>query len=309
MLFLLSLSVIVTIISIGLNFNTEQYNGIRPTSGRGRFWWLEILLLGITLLNLFIVIFLISGKSLPLKDKKGLKVPLQGRTQKPNAEHEIDWRAMAKQIAHEIKNPLTPLKLGVQLLEKSWRDKDPNFSKKFEKFSQSFIEQIESLSLIASEFSNFAKMPDITFEDVNLKEVIRGAIDIYEKLPELSITFKDKTEVPVYIKANTEQLLRIFNSLIKNAIEAIPDYRKGIIEIILERADERAKIQIKDNGNGIHPDLHGIIFRPNFTTKSSGTGLGLAFVKQAVENMMGKVDFETQQNTGTTFYISIPIAS
>src|SRR5690606_31057871 len=102
------------------------------------------------------------------------------------SERESAWREMAKQVAHEIKNPLTPLKLGVQLLEKSWKEKDPNFEKKFEKFTKSFIEQIESLSFIASEFSNFAKMPETGFEDVNVKEVLERSVELYSKVNELT---------------------------------------------------------------------------------------------------------------------------
>ena len=224
------------------------------------------------------------------------------------SERESAWREMAKQVAHEIKNPLTPLKLGVQLLDKSWREKDPNFDKKFEKFSKSFIEQIESLSLIASEFSNFAKMPDTPFENVNITRLIEKTIDLFDQTEDLEIIYTLRTDKDIIVRGGKDHLLRIFNNLLKNAIEAIPEYRKGIIEIKLEASGKNAFIEITDNGKGIPEKLQESIFNHNFTTKSSGTGLGLAFVKQAIENMYGSIRFETEQNKGTTFYIVLPLA-
>ncbi|MBC7915048.1 MAG: HAMP domain-containing histidine kinase [Pyrinomonadaceae bacterium] len=223
------------------------------------------------------------------------------------SERESAWREMAKQVAHEIKNPLTPLKLGVQLLDKSWKAKDPNFDKKFEKFSKSFIEQIDSLSLIASEFSNFAKMPDTPFENVNLNDIIQKTIDLFEQTEDLEITYFAVSNVVV--RGGKDHLLRIFNNLIKNAIEAIPDFRKGNIRISLETKGNCAFIQLSDNGKGIADNLQGSIFNHNFTTKSSGTGLGLAFVKQAIENMYGTIEFKTELNKGTTFNIKLPLAT
>ena len=174
--------------------------------------------------------------------------------------------------------------------------------------SSAFIEQIESLSHIASEFSNFAKMPVTTYENVNVKEIIERSIEIYSKLNDLYISFEDQAGANLIVKGDRDQLLRLFNNLIKNAIEAIPDYRDGNISILLKQEDGQAKVEVKDNGKGIPEALRERIFHPNFTTKSSGTGLGLAFVKQAVENMMGTISYETEPEKGTTFYISIPLA-
>ncbi|HEY1025343.1 MAG TPA: ATP-binding protein, partial [Sphingobacteriaceae bacterium] len=225
------------------------------------------------------------------------------------SERESAWREMAKQIAHEIKNPLTPLKLGVQLLEKSWMEKDPNFDKKFEKFSKSFIEQIESLSLIASEFSNFAKMPDTVLSRVDLKEIIARSVEVYQQLEQIDINFSDLTADDVFVMGDKDQLLRSFNNLIKNSIEAIPDGVRGNIHISLESVDGLVTVIFEDNGNGIPENVRERIFMPNFTTKSSGTGLGLAFVKQAIENMGGVIDYRTELGNGTTFYLTIPIGS
>ena len=225
------------------------------------------------------------------------------------SERESAWREMAKQVAHEIKNPLTPLKLGVQLLDKSWKENDPNFNIKFEKFTKSFIEQIESLAHIASEFSSFAKMPDTVLEKVNLSEIIQKAIEIYKKSDEHIIAFHDKTSIDTIVKADKDQLMRCFNNLIKNAVEARSELRPGIIQIFVHCANNQIFIEVRDNGIGIPESLKSRIFVPNFTTKSSGTGLGLAFVKQAVENMDGSIRFETENDTGTTFFIKLPLVS
>lgn len=223
------------------------------------------------------------------------------------SERESAWREMAKQVAHEIKNPLTPLKLGLQLLEKSWRDKDPKFDQKFERFSKSFVEQIESLSSIASEFSAFAKMPDTRIVRLNLFDMLSQAVTIFKQMDNISIDYHP-TETPFYINADRDQLLRCFNNLLKNAIEAMPPHRQGVIIINYEISDNNILLSIKDNGKGIPENMREKIFEPNFTTKSSGTGLGLAFVKNSIENAGGKVWFETKLDIGTTFFFSLPTA-
>ena len=231
---------------------------------------------------------------------------LENNAQKlAQSERESAWREMAKQVAHEIKNPLTPLKLGLQLLEKSWRDKDPKFDIKFERFSKSFVEQIESLSSIASEFSSFAKMPDTHLEKINVLEMLGQAVIIFVQMDNIKITYQPPEE-PFYIMADRDQLLRCFNNLLKNAIEAAPHDRFGIIEINYLITAKSILLSIKDNGSGIPENMREKIFEPNFTTKSSGTGLGLAFVKNSIENANGKVWFDTVPGIGTTFYLSLP---
>jgi len=221
------------------------------------------------------------------------------------SERESAWREMAKQVAHEIKNPLTPLKLGLQLLEKSWRDKDPKFDMKFERFSKSFVEQIESLSSIASEFSAFAKMPDTKMERIDLFETLGQAVIIFKHMDNIRISYEPPA-IPFIVSADRDQLLRCFNNLLKNAIEAMPPERFGLIDIIYDITPDNILLKIQDNGNGIPENLREKIFEPNFTTKSSGTGLGLAFVKNSIENAGGKVWYITVINEGTTFYLEFP---
>lgn len=225
------------------------------------------------------------------------------------SEREIAWREMAKQVAHEIKNPLTPLKLGIQMLDRSWRDKDINFDDKFQKFSKSFLEQIDSLSRIASEFSNFAKMPELKLEEVNLLYVLNRATQVYGQMEGIKIITNENELKNHLILADKDQLLRSFNNLLKNAIEAATDDKEGIITINGIVTNNKIEVTIKDNGSGIPESLRDRIFVPNFTTKSSGTGLGLAFVKQAIENMGGIIYFTTEINIGTTFHIILPLVN
>lgn len=228
-------------------------------------------------------------------------------TKLARSERESAWREMAKQVAHEIKNPLTPLKLGVQLLEKSWREKDPNFELKFNKFSKSFIEQIDSLSKIASEFSNFAKMPDTKLEQTSVLQVIEQAREVFKTAENVEINVINKASISIHVMADRDQLLRTFNNLFKNAIEASDGNATCLITVLIYHDSHDAWIEIKDNGKGIPDLLQDKIFVPNFTTKTSGTGLGLAFVKQAVENAGGNISFTSVSGKGTTFYLNFPL--
>ncbi|WP_240186971.1 sensor histidine kinase [Pedobacter nanyangensis] len=223
------------------------------------------------------------------------------------SERESAWREMAKQVAHEIKNPLTPLKLGVQLLEKSWKENDPNFEKKFASFNKSFVEQIDSLATIASEFSNFAKMPDTKLEDIALVPIIEQAKEVFSSVDHVEIHVLNRSNKEIQVLGDKDQLLRSFNNLFKNAIEAADGKEKCVIKVHIANDEKQAFVEVEDNGKGIDPSLHSSIFRANFTTKSSGTGLGLAFVKQAIENAGGKVEFTSVLNNGTIFYLTFPL--
>ena len=223
------------------------------------------------------------------------------------SERESAWREMAKQVAHEIKNPLTPLKLGVQLLEKAWKDKDPNFEKKFATFNRSFIEQIDSLATIASEFSNFAKMPDTKLAHIELFPIIQQARDVFSATDNVEINIVNKIKRKIVVLGDKDQLLRSFNNLFKNAIEAAESDVKCVIKVHLSNDEDYVFVEVQDNGKGIDANLQSNIFKANFTTKSSGSGLGLAFVKQAIENAGGKVDFASSADKGTTFYLVFPL--
>ncbi|MGZ3834367.1 MAG: sensor histidine kinase, partial [Mucilaginibacter sp.] len=161
---------------------------------------------------------------------------------------------------------------------------------------------------IASEFSAFAKMPDTRIERMDIFSALTQAVTIFKQMDNIKILFQ-APGTPFYINDDRDQLLRCFNNLLKNAIEAMPQGRSGLIEINYLITSKNILLSVKDNGNGIPENLREKIFEPNFTTKSSGTGLGLAFVKNSIENAGGKVWFETIIGTGTTFYFSLPEAS
>lgn len=222
------------------------------------------------------------------------------------SERENAWREMAKQVAHEIKNPLTPLKLGVQLLERSWNEKDPNFEKKFANFNKSFIEQIDSLANIASEFSNFAKMPDTKLEQVDLLPVIEKAINIFKHTEFVRIILTNQSKKLIKVLGDKDQLLRTFNNLFKNSIEAAKADKRMLIKVNISESNDHIIVAVSDNGKGIEVGQQAAIFMPNFTTKTSGTGLGLAFVKQAIENAGGSVSFTSDPEKGTTFLLNFP---
>lgn len=226
-----------------------------------------------------------------------------------NAEREYAWREMAKQIAHEIKNPLTPMKLGIQQLTRSYKENDPRFEARFYKVSNSFIEQINSLSKIATEFSNFAKLPDTHIVKINMIEKINKSANVFHNSHNTHIKVINNTDYEkLFVLGDKDQLLRTFNNLIKNSIEASIGRKKHLISIILEHVDgNHIKIIVKDNGMGIPKEVIPKIFQPNFTTKSSGTGLGLAFVKKTIESMNGDISFVTFEGIGTTFTIILPI--
>lgn len=225
------------------------------------------------------------------------------------SERESAWREMAKQVAHEIKNPLTPLKLGMQHLEKSWKDRDPSFESRFKRFSASFIEQIDSLTHIASEFSDFAKMPDTQLDAVDLIDTIQKSAHVFKSSFNVSIKIVNLIDDgDTVVQGDRDQLLRMFNNLIKNAIEASTNHSKSKILIKISKDEEAQMILVEfsDNGMGITSEARKKLFQPNFTTKSSGTGLGLAFVKKAIEGMQGEITYKTALGRGTTFFIRIP---
>ena len=223
------------------------------------------------------------------------------------SEREYAWREMAKQIAHEIKNPLTPMKLNVQQLLKSWKDQAPEFDARIESFSKNQIEYIDNLSTIATAFSSFAKMPGNNPSDVDLIEQIRSSHELYKNTENVTFNVSWPKENKVMVYADKEQLNGVFSNLIKNAIQSIPAGKSGIIKIGLEIKGNRAIVQVSDNGTGVPEALREKMFAPNFTTKSSGMGLGLSIAKRYIENAGGNIWFESQEGVGTSFFIGFPI--
>lgn len=229
----------------------------------------------------------------------------ESANQMAETEREGAWREMAKQVAHEIKNPLTPMKLSMQHLQRAYTNgPSEKLDALFAKTSKLIIEQIESLSNMASEFGNFAKMPEDKFEVFNISNILLGTTDLFKQSENVDI--KAKVTPDVYVNADPEQIRRVFNNLIKNAIQAIPEDRSGKIEIELKPLKAGVRVTIKDNGKGIPLDNYKKVFVPNFSTKNSGMGLGLAICRKIVETAKGKISFTSEINEGTTFTVILP---
>ncbi|MDC6366340.1 MULTISPECIES: sensor histidine kinase [Flavobacteriaceae] len=217
-------------------------------------------------------------------------------------EREQAWREMARQVAHEIKNPLTPLRLTVQSFERKFDPQDPNAQSKLKEFSKSLIQQIDTMSNIAGAFSSFAKMPAQQNETLNVVNIVKLALEIFN---EDYIHFIAEEE-EIIAKLDRTQLIRVITNLVKNAIQAIPEIESPRILVAVASEGDKVKISVADNGIGISDELKHKIFEPKFTTKSSGMGLGLGMVKNIVENYQGTIDFTSQLGKGTVFTVKFP---
>ncbi len=220
------------------------------------------------------------------------------------SEREQAWREMAKQVAHEIKNPLTPMRLTVQSFQRKFDANDPNLNQKLNDYSKTLIQQIDTMSAVASAFSNFASMPAQQNENLNVVDVVELALDIFN---EDFVVFESKKE-EIIAKLDRTQLIRIITNLVKNAIQSIPENQteKSVVVTVKEENND-VYIIVKDNGTGIEFDNREYIFEPKFTTKNSGMGLGLGIIKNIIENYKGTITFETELGVGTTFTVLLPI--
>jgi len=224
------------------------------------------------------------------------------------SEREGAWREMARQVAHEIKNPLTPMKLSIQFLQKSIDNNSDNVKELTGKVAKTLVEQIDHLSKIAFDFSQFANIGNTNIETFDINEVIRSLDNLYKTSHEGELKLKTVAG-KVMVRADKTQMNRLFTNLIQNAIEACNGKGKCDIELNEVRTDGVIQISIKDNGEGIPEEMHSKIFIPNFTTKSSGTGLGLAMCKGIAEQAGGRIWFETRTGEGSTFYVELPVAN
>jgi nitrogen fixation/metabolism regulation signal transduction histidine kinase len=220
------------------------------------------------------------------------------------SEREEAWREMAKQVAHEIKNPLTPMRLTVQSFQRKFDQNDENLKQKIKDYSETLIQQIDAMSSVASAFSNFASMPAQQNETLNVVEVVDLALDIFN---EEYIVYEPENE-EIISKMDRSQLIRIINNLVKNAIQAIPENQENKSIIVAIKKDKnQVLITVSDNGIGIEPNNREHIFEPKFTTKSSGMGLGLGIIKNIIENYKGNITFESIPNQNTIFTVSLPL--
>ena len=220
-------------------------------------------------------------------------------------EREGAWREMARQVAHDIKNPLTTMKLSMQQLERLSGSPE-QAAAYLRKAITRLIEQIDSLAQIASEFSMFANLDIKSKNDVVINEVVESVHDMFSEQRQVNLSLT-MPEEQFHILGDKNHLIRVFNNLVINAIQAIPSDRQGEIKVSLSRKNELAIIQISDNGGGIPPEIRDRVFEPNFTTKTSGSGLGLAICKKIIEAHDGDIRFETRDDEGTDFFVEMPV--
>jgi signal transduction histidine kinase len=222
------------------------------------------------------------------------------------SERESAWREMAKQIAHEIKNPLTPMKLNVQHLQRAFAEgkDDPEM---VGRIANTLIEQIDSLSAIAREFSDFAKMPQARHSRINLVPKLNSLQQLFETSDRAKIHIDMGEYKTIYVMADKEQLMRVFINLVKNGLQSIPEGREGNIRIALEKDKQgTVKVSISDNGKGIPEEIRDKLFQPNFTTKSGGMGMGLAITSNIIRSLGGRIWYDTVLHEGTTFHVELP---
>jgi len=217
-------------------------------------------------------------------------------------EREQAWREMAKQVAHEIKNPLTPMRLTVQSFQRKFDPEDPNVHQKLDEYTNTLIHQIDTMSAIASAFSNFAKMPAQQNEILNVPKIVKLALDIFN---ENYIVFLSEKE-EILAKFDRTQLIRVVTNLVKNATQALMEEENPKILVEVSEDDSMVIIRVSDNGIGISTEDKEKVFEPKFTTKSSGMGLGLAMVKNIVETYQGEITFVSEKDKGTIFTVKFP---
>ncbi len=224
-----------------------------------------------------------------------------------SSEREKAWREMARQIAHEIRNPLTPMKLNVQYLEKAYAEKDLKFGEKLHKTSQNLIKQIDTLNEVAGMFSDFSKTGVRKTQKSDLVKTLNESLALFKKSYDITFDVVLPGNEAIMVNASESDLIRIFTNIIKNAIQAMEGNFSKRIEIKLEKQANGWSLYIRDFGKGISKEHRKNIFKPYFTTKSTGTGLGLAIVKNMMHEMGGSVDFESSEGEGTQFHLFFPV--
>ena len=217
------------------------------------------------------------------------------------SEREQAWQEMAKQVAHEIKNPLTPMRLTVQSFQQRFDSQDPDVHKKLNDFSKMLIEQIDTMSGVANAFSDFATLPQPKIQEEDIVEITRLAIDIFDTKKIEFIASNKSFSWPI----DRTQWIRVITNLVQNAIQSIPETRESKIVINLHIDFSQITLKISDNGTGISPEDFNKIFEPKFTTKTDGMGLGLAIVKNIIDSLNGSISFTSELDQGTTFVIKL----
>ena len=216
-------------------------------------------------------------------------------------ERQNAWREMAKQVAHEIKNPLTPMKLSVQHLSRSLLLAEKSDERTLKDFQSKMVQQINVLSEIADEFSNYAELPKGSMKQLDLLKILQKTINLFKHESQVDFKINQNNISSFTILGDENQLIRVFNNLIQNSLQAMNN--KGLIEINFIKTRANLVVHFMDNGPGIPLAIHQKIFEPKFTTKSKGKGLGLALVWQIISNHNAKISI-SNNSQGAHFIIS-----
>ncbi len=236
---------------------------------------------------------------------KMTKELIKSKSELKKAEREAAWRDIARRVAHEIKNPLTPMKLSIQHLFAVYKDKpDEEFKEVLEKTKVMIVNEIDKLNRIATEFSNFAKLPRRNYEFLNINSILEDVISLYSLEPKIEFKKLLSKNLPD-IFGDKQELNRAFQNIIKNAVQSISE--KGTIEVESYSTNEFVYVKVTDNGCGIEPEILNKLCEPNFSTKSQGMGLGLAITKKTLDDMKASIGFTSKINEGTTVIVKFPV--
>ena len=210
-------------------------------------------------------------------------------------EREAAWRDIARRVAHEIKNPLTPMKLSIQHLYNIYQEKDvANFEIILKKTKELIIKEINK---IATAFSDFAKLPQRNYVPLNINDVLEDVISLYSLNNEIKIV-KYLSPDLYLVLADKQEMNRVFQNILKNSVQSFE--LNGVIEVKSFNTPKKVVVEIKDNGSGIEPEILHKLFEPNFSTKSTGMGLGLAITKKSLDDMKANISFRSRIGEGTT---------
>ena len=227
----------------------------------------------------------------------------RSRDELVQVERELAWREMARQIAHEIKNPLTPMKLSIQHLRQTYRDNAPDFASILDTVTRTIIEQIDTLSRIASEFSSFARMPRRRIESCDAVAIVQEAVQLFRQDKQVTFHVDADSDLPL-VQADRDELRRAFINILRNGVQATAG--PGKIDVTLRRSRNDIVIAFRDYGSGIADDVKPKLFQPNFSTKTDGMGLGLAIVKKTMDDLGATIDIVSAQSKGTTVVLTVP---
>lgn len=240
-----------------------------------------------------------------IRIKKGKEALAKSQKELIESEKKAAWQIVAQKVAHEIKNPLTPIKLSIERIIRKQKENKDDFKKVLEEESKIILEEVEELYRLTNEFSEFAKLPKLNFEPYDINLVLEEFIESQEKLyPEVEFHKEFSEDLPL-IALDKSSIKRVFSNLVKNSFEAM--YEGGMIFFKTKLNQNMVEIEVIDNGCGIKEEDLPLIFEVNYSKKWGGMGLGLSIVKNIIEEHKGKIRVESKENAGTKFVICLPI--